>query len=142
MKKIKLIMEQTFLLTFLIMVIMGVEGLISYLSHDPLQFSWYIPFSAILVSFLSCLPTLMFFSEKPMSKRRFLIIKVVHFFLVYAIVLGAGWMFHWYTNLKYFIVISIAYLINYLLVWHFSLLLQKYEEKLINEALGQIQDED
>lgn len=142
MRKIKLIAEQTFLLTFLIMIIMGAEGLISYVCHDPLTFSWYIPLSTIFVSFLCCLPTLIFFTEKPLTKLQLRLLKVVHFFLIYAIVMGAGWLFHWYGSLKYFLITSLAFVINYLLVWVFSIMLHKYDEKLINEALSAIQDED
>lgn len=142
MRKIKLIAEQTFLLTFLIMVIMGVEGFISYLCHDPLTFSWHIPFSVIFVSFLCCLPTLIFFTEKPLTKLQLKLLKLVHFFLIYAIVMGAGRLFNWYSTMKYFLITSLAVLINYVLVWTFSSMLQKYDEKLINEALSTIQDED
>lgn len=142
MKKIKLIAEQTFLLTFLIILVMGVMGFVSFLQNDPVLFAWYVPLSAIVVSFLCCLPTLLFFTEKPLTKTQYHLLKWFHFFLIYAIVLGFGWLFHWYTNLKYFLIISIAYVINYFMIWNFSILIQKYDEKLINDALSAIQDED
>jgi len=142
MKKIKLIAEQTFLLTFLIMLVMGLEGLVSYLRHDPIQFDWYIPFSAIIGSFFCCLPSLLFFTEKPLSKNQYRLLRLFHFLLIYGIVIGFGWLFHWYTNFKYFLIISVAYVINYFLIWNFSLLIYKHDEKLINEALSSIQDED
>jgi hypothetical protein len=56
--------------------------------------------------------------------------------------MGMGYLFHWYTTLTYFLVTSVSFFVIYALVWTFSRFLQKYDEKLINDALLTIRDED
>ena len=142
MRKMKLILEQTFLLSFLIQVVMALEALFSYVTGDPVTFSWYVPLTVILASFLCSLPTLILMSEREFPKGVRRLLPIFHILLLYVLTMGMGYLFHWYTTLKYFLVTSVAFFVIYALVWNFSLFLQKYDEKLINDALLAIQDED
>ena len=142
MKKRKIIMEQTFLLSFLMLTITGLEGIYSHWNGDPISFSWYLPASLLLMSFLCSLPTLLLLSEKNMTKKEWGLRIACHCLITYALVMGAGYLFHWYVSLTYFLVTTVAYFIIYVLVWVFTLFLEKYDEKLINEALKNIRDED
>ena len=140
MKKVKLILEQTFMLSFLMQVVVSLESLYSRIMGEPIVFDWYIPLSIVLASFLCSLPTLILMSERERPLRRLL--PRFHCILLYALVMGMGYLFHWYSTFTYFIVTTISYFVIYALVWTFSVFLKKYDEKLINDALLAIQDED
>ena len=142
MKKIKLILEQTFMLSFLMQVVMGLEALYSYLTDDLITFSWYVPLSILLASFLCSIPTLLFLSDRELPRPLRRMLPLLHCILLYALVMGMGYLFHWYSTLTYFLVTSASYFVIYALVWSFSRFLQKYDEKLINDALLTIRDED
>ena len=142
MKKTKLILEQTFMLSFLMQVVMGLEALYSYLINDPVSFSWYIPLTTLLASFLCSLPTLIFMTERELPKALQRTLPLLHCLLLYVLVMGMGYLFHWYSTLTYFLVTSVSYFVIYTLVWTFSNFLKKYDEKLINDALLTIRDED
>ena len=142
MKKIKLILEQTFMLSFLMQVVMGLEALYSHFTNDPIAFSWYVPLSILLASFLCSIPTLLFMTERELPKLIQRLLPLLHCLLLYVLVMGMGYLFHWYTTLTYFLVTSVSFFVIYALVWTFSRFLQKYDEKLINDALLTIRDED
>ena len=142
MKKIKLILEQTFMLSFLMQVVMGLEALYSHLTNDPIAFSWYVPLSILLASFLCSIPTLLFMTERELPKLIQRLLPLFHCLLLYVLVMGMGYLFHWYTTLTYFLVTSVSFFVIYALVWTFSRFLQKYDEKLINDALLTIRVED
>ena len=142
MKKVKLILEQTFMLSFLIQVVMSLEALYSRAINYSFGFPWYTPLSCILASFLCSLPTLILIKEKESSGPARRILPILHFVLLYVLVMGLGYVFHWYSNLTYFIITTIAYFVIYAIVWTLTLLSIKYDEKLINDALLTIQDED
>ena len=57
-------------------------------------------------------------------------------------VAGCGWLFGWYSNLTEFIVIAVMYVVIYAFVWISSLWMAKTDEKKINEAIKDIQDEE
>lgn len=140
MKKMKLILEQTFMLSFLMQVVVSLESLYSRVMGEPIVFDWYIPLSIVLASFLCSLPTLILMSERELPLRHLL--PFFHCILLYVLVMGMGYLFHWYSTFTYFIVTTISYFVIYALVWIFSLFLKKYDEKLINDALLAIQDEE
>ena len=142
MKKLKMIMEQTFLLSFLMLAVTSIEGIYSYFAGDPEVFSWFVPLTLLLMSFLCSLPTLFLLTEKNLTKLQWHLRITFHCILLYALVMGGGYLFHWYTNLTYFIVTSVAYFVIYCLVWVFTIFLTKYDEKLINDALAGIRDEE
>lgn len=121
---------------------MALEALFSYVTGDPVTYDWYIPLTVILASFLCSLPTLILMSEREFPKGVRRLLPIFHILLLYVLTMGMGYLFHWYTTLKYFLVTSVAFFVIYALVWNFSLFLQKYDEKLINDALLAIQDED
>lgn len=142
MKKIKLILEQTFMLSFLMQVVMGLEALYAHFTNDSITFSWYVPLSIIFASFLCSIPTLIFMTERELPKPLQRMLPLLHCILLYVLVMGMGYLFRWYTNMTYFLVTSVSYFVIYALVWSFSRFLLKYEEKLINDALLNIRDED
>lgn len=142
MKKFKIILEQTFMLSFLMLVVMSLEALYAHFVGDYFDFDWYIPISVVLSSFLCSLPTLILMSDRELPKPLRRLLPFLHCMLLYVLVMGLGYLFHWYSTLTYFIVTTISYFVIYALVWTFSLFLKKYDEKLINDALLAIQDED
>ena len=142
MKKIKIVLEQTFMLSFLIQVVMSLEALYSHAMGTTIDFSWYTPISCVLASFLCSLPTLILMTEKELPRPVRRLLPVLHCALVYVLIIGFGYVFHWYSNLTYFIITTIAYFVIYAIVWTLTLLSIKYDEKLINDALLTIQDED
>ncbi|MBR6478101.1 MAG: hypothetical protein IKS85_06605, partial [Lachnospiraceae bacterium] len=93
MKKMKLILEQTFMLSFLIQVVMALESLYSYLVGDPVWYSWYTPISVILVSFLCSIPTLLLLIAYEQPKGGlWRLMPLIHCILLYAFVMGMGYL--------------------------------------------------
>ena len=137
-----MIIEQTFLLSFLMLTVTSIEGLYSYFAGAPEVFSWFVPLTLLFMSFLCSLPTLLLMTEKNLTKLQWRMRIAFHCVLLYALVMGGGYLFRWYTNLTYFIVTSVAYFVIYCLVWSFSIFLTKYDEKLINDALAVVRDEE
>ncbi|MBP5223732.1 MAG: DUF3021 family protein [Lachnospiraceae bacterium] len=142
MKNMRYLIVQTFMLTFLITTVISLEGIASYLSGDPITLSWYLPGSVLLVSILCSLPTVLLLPGTSFTKKQWALRKLLHCFFLYLLVMGSGYLFHWYTTKLYFFITSIAFYVIYVLIWIGIRMIGRYEEKLINDALKNIQDEE
>lgn len=146
MKKLKYIGFQTLLISFLMLCVITLEGVLNYFFGTPLSFSWYIPLSILIVSILCSLPTaVLLWLQENESTRRPLFSKlapVLHFLLLAVIVMGGGYLFRWYSSFPYFCATLLSYIIIYALVWIITLSLVKKDDRLINEALKKIRDEE
>lgn len=144
MKKIKLILNQTMIISTAILFGIGVRTTISHLASDyeTMRWPWYVPISIVLTGFICSVPTLFLYGFDGLSKKAIWAKIVVHFFLVGAIVSGCGKVFGWYDNFKDYLLILIMYILIYVFVWSFSGWIAKTDEKKINEAIKDIQDEE
>lgn len=121
----------------------GVDGLISKIGgRDRLILFWYTPFSIIITGILCALPTLIFNSESELSRSAFRIRIILHFLILFAVVSLAGYLFNWYDDVRDYLFVMGSYFMIYILVWIGSILLRRYDENLINQALQQIQDDE
>lgn len=140
MAKLKTITLQAFMINFFMVLFIGIECFIAYLLGDPINTQWYLPFSLILVSVLTAVPTLFLIKdgEACFAPGRL----VLHGLSCYAIVMLAGYIFKWYTSLLYFGITSVIFIVIYVLVWVGSNILFRNEAAKINEALSKTHDED
>lgn len=126
-----------------ILFILGVDGWIGKIGgKEEMLLPWYAPFSIIIVGILCALPTMIFATEKELSKSSFRIRILLHFLLLFAIVSLAGYLFEWYRDVGDYVFVMSAFVVLYLLVWLGSVLLNRYDEALINRALEQMQDDE
>ncbi len=140
MANLKMITIQAFMINFLMMLFIGIEGFIGYLLGDVFDFEWYMPFSTILVSILTAFLMLILQKdgEAYFSPARL----ILHGISCYAVVMLAGYIFKWYTTLFYFGITSAIFIAIYVLVWVGSNVLFRTEVAKINEVLEKAHDED
>ncbi|MCQ2502699.1 MAG: DUF3021 family protein [Saccharofermentans sp.] len=140
MGKLRILSIQTFVIAFFMVVIIGLEGLIAYLAGDVIGFSWYMPLSVVIVAILTAIPSLLLIKD---GEGYFSIPRIVlHGICCYVMVMAAGYVFKWYTSLRYFIYTSVMFIIVYVLVWVVTKLLFRAEDKRINSVLEKIRDEE
>jgi hypothetical protein len=144
MKKMKIVLEQTMMVSFMVLCYVSVYGALVLRKYDY-SFDWYIPGSIVLASFVCSLLTVFILygeSGKNVSSARIIIRTVVHFILIYAVIMAFGWLFNWYHGVFGFILTSIICAVIYAGAWFGTLLIFKHEEKLISDALDSIRDEE
>ncbi len=140
MDKIRILFLETLLISFFMVLLIGVEGLLCAVFEQDYELSWYIPLSIVGVAVASSLPSLWLFAEK--NGKITLPRIIVHGLMCYAIVMTAGYFFKWYTTFRYFVVTSVMFVLIYILVWLGEFFLGKRDEKQINKALDDIRDEE
>lgn len=145
MEKLKLLFQQTLMISTGILFAIGVEGIVAHLTGSSFGLGWYDPLAIIFVGFLCALPTLLLIMTAfaiESSRRRFKWIVFLHCMAEFAIVSVAGWIFHWYSTLKGYLVIVIMYFAVYIFAWAGNIWIYKIDESKINHALKNIQDEE
>ena len=144
MRKWKLILSQTLMISTGILFGVGVQALIQHLNTGikNLEWQWYIPLSIILTGFLCDLATLFLLEDEGRSVSQSRIRIVLHFIFLFLVVAGCGYLFGWYDNAAGLAVIGGMYVLIYGFVWVGSLWMGKADEKKINEAINEIRDEE
>lgn len=142
MSNLKILFQQVCMISTGILFIIGLNGMVEHLTGGTFDFPWYYPFSIILVGFLSALPTFLFILRAWGKQRRFIVNLILHCLSIWAIVAIVGWVCGWYVTLKEFLLLTIGYLAVYIFVWVVSLWALLKEDKKINQALTDIQDEE
>ncbi len=145
MNRLKLIFEQTMLVSFMVLCYISVFGLFA-LRDTGMGFDWYIPGSIVLASFLCSLITVFLLysavENKDESPVQYYIKLVAHFILLYALIMSFGHLFYWYRGTFGFILTSVIYVLIYAGTWVGTILLFRRDEKLISDALDKIRDEE
>ena len=145
MNKLKLIFEQTMMVSFMVLCYISVLGLLAFRGTDT-GFPWYIPGSIVLASFFCSLVTVFLLSDagddKDESPVKYYIKLIAHFILLYALIMGFGYLFYWYRSMLGFILTSVIYVLIYAGVWLGTFVLFRRDEKLISDALDRIRDEE
>lgn len=139
-KLIPIILNQTVLISFFMLLIIGVEGIMEYLAGRTFYLSWYMPLSIIIVGFACSFPMFALYKDGEYTASPLRVI--IHGLLCYAIVMFSGYLFGWYSNLRYFLITSVLFIIVYALVWIASIINRKAEIKKINKILEQFRDEE
>ena len=141
MKKMKMLFEQTMMVSTGILFLLGVEGVICHFQEIEFELNWYLPISILLTGFFCSLPTLLFSNEN-LSGKKFWCYGALHCLMEFGIVTLAGWIFRWYTTREGYLVVMLFYFLIYGFVWMASIWMQKVDEDKINQALKEIQDEE
>ena len=142
MEKLKILFQQTLMISTGILFFTGINGLISHLMGADFYFAWYYPLTIIFLGFLCALPTFLFIMSEWSGQKHFLSNMILHCFSVWAIVSIAGRILKWYSTLKQFLMVTIEYILIYIFVWLASMWLIRAEDKKINRALTDIQDKE
>lgn len=143
MRKMKTFFKLAMTISTGILIAMSLEGvLLHFLGNDIFYFQWYHPLSVIVCGIMCALPSMILSGEGRVTRKQAIARLVLHFLLLYALVMFIGKLFHWYGNTAGFMVLSLLFLLVYAFTWVVSLWLEKKEENEINEALKDIRDEE
>ena len=142
MSKLKILFHQVCMISAGILFIIGINGTVVHLKGKNFELLWYYPFSILLVAFLSALPTYLLILKEWGKQKRFLLNLILHCLSVWTIVAAAGWVFKWYCTWKQLLILAIEYIVIYIFVWVVSWWSFLAEDKKINRALADIQDEE
>lgn len=138
-EKLRIIFVQTVMISFGILAGISIQGL---LTAGDFSFTWYHPASIIITGFLCSFPTLLLYSEKQVSRKMYIVRIVLHCFFLFALVMGLGWLFKWYTKPSGALIVAIEYVFVYSFVWITNAWLGAKDQKKINSVLDDIRDEE
>ena len=97
MNKLKLVFEQTMMVSFMVLCYISVLGLLAFRGTDT-GFPWYIPGSIVLASFFCSLVTVFLLSDagdnKDESPTKYYIKLIAHFILLYALIISVATFSH------------------------------------------------
>ena len=142
MEKLKILFQQTLMISTGILFFTGINGLVSHLMGVDFYFAWYYPLTIIFLGFLCALPTFLFIMSEWSGQKHFLSNVIPHCLSVWAIVSIAGRILKWYSTLRQFLMVTMEYILIYIFVWLASMWLIRAEDKKINRALTDIQDKE
>ena len=125
-----------------ILFLNGINAVIQHLAGNDMTLQWYHPITIVLTGICCALPTVLLRDEDQWNRKTFWIRVSVHCLSLYVIVIGAGWLFGWYTDTESFVSVSTIFFIVYVFVWLSSHWLDKQDEKKINHALDTIRDDE
>lgn len=122
----------------------GVQTMVLRFKTDYYMMSWpwYIPLSIIFTGFVCSIPTTVLLSLDTLSRGRMWLRIIIHFVFVGAAVSLCGYLFKWFSNFMEYLPILVMYVLIYVFVWSASAWMAKEDEKKINEAIKDFQDED
>lgn len=129
---VKMVISHFFIITVCVMAAIGVSNLFS---ADPTGYPKEFPLHMLLVGASTALPSFLFYSRRPLDRRRFLLRSVLHFFCILAIVLTEGYFLKWYNSFAGAAVIAGILIVVYAAVWIITLRSNNRVEQSINEAL-------
>lgn len=145
MNKLKIVFNQTLMISTGILFCVGISNLFGHLAYgyESLEWEWYTPLSFVLAGFLCSLPTLILFSIGEKTGKTVIIIgKTVHFIVEGATVSLCGYFFGWFKSFREYLPILVMYVLIYAFVWIAMTWIYKKEDALINEALKGVRDEE
>ncbi|MCR5670189.1 MAG: DUF3021 domain-containing protein [Butyrivibrio sp.] len=145
MKKIKVIMQQTMLVSFLVLCVVSLYGLFIMRTNEWC-FDWYTPGSIVVASFCCSVVTVLLLYgdlyDKAPSVFRINVLTLIHFVLMYVIIMAFGKLFHWYNKAQGFILISVIFVVVYAGAWIGTGIMFWHDEKIISDALDNVRDEE
>ncbi len=138
----KKLFVQSMVISTAILFLNGINAVIQHYAGNDITLQWYHPVTIVLTGVFCALPTVLLRDMDQWDRKTFWIRVSVHCLLLYAVVIGAGWLFRWYDNTESFISVSVIFFIVYAFVWLSSHWLDKQDEKKINHALDTIRDDE
>ena len=142
MQKLKIIFQQTFMVSTAILFGIGMLMLMQHFSSgvQTFSFQWIDPLSICLTGFLSSLPTYFLLDLDNLKKSEVWIRMGIHFVSVLGIVVLCASLFHWFGQIINLRIICLMYSLIYLFVWCATAWMAKVDEIKINEAIKDLQD--
>ena len=143
MGKLKLIFNQTLMISSGILFGLGIEEFVEFLTTGDayLRWQWYIPLSIIFCAFVCSVPSVIFYSDSSTAKS-FSLKVVIHFICIFATVSLFSKLFGWFDTFGGYLIIAVMIFIIYGFVWAATYWLLKKDEEKINEALDEMRDEE
>ena len=138
MERFKDILLQAISISFGILCLVSIQGVIEHMQGYSFHLSWYHPISFVLCGFLCTIP----YFVLDILQLHPILSSIIHISSVYAIVMYMGSLCGWYVDGEGALFISIGYFIVYIFVWFIMIWMGKNDAQQINEALKEIQDKD
>lgn len=141
MNKLKMLFQQTTMISTMVLLAIGLERLVKHIAGYDFTLEWYHPISIVLTGFLGALPTPLIW-YKDYSRKQLPFMLAAHCILLLGVVSLMGFLFHWYSNGREYLFVAITYFIIYVLVWIASFWLEHCDVAKINKAIQEIRDEE
>ena len=143
MVKLKLIFNQTLMISSAILFGLGIQELIEYLATGDAYFTWqwYIPLSIIFCAFVCSVPSLIFIDDYS-SGKVYVLKVIIHFICIFVAVSLFAFLFDWFDTLTGYLVIAVMIVVIYGFTWAATYWLAKSDENKINNALDGLRDEE
>lgn len=127
-----------------ILFVMGAQGLYSFLCGKGSSFvlAWYDPFAIIITGIACSLVSNILPIDKNVSRLQGYLRILLHFVTTLAVVCAIGYLSKWYRSVMEFLFVFVTYVIVYVGTWIFMFCYMRNEEKRLNQALQNIQDEE
>lgn len=144
MKKAVMMVQQALIISAGILLAIGLDGLFYYFRgmEDLFTMSWYTPLSILATGVLCSLASQILPFDEETGRIEWWFRIILHFLICLAVVSAVGHYARWYTEIFGYLFVLGSYVVIYALVWTGMTWFARYEERLINEALCQIQDEE
>ncbi|MCR4791396.1 MAG: DUF3021 domain-containing protein [Lachnospiraceae bacterium] len=144
MNRLKLIFNQTLMISTGILFGLGIQALLARLCGEQTEVSWqwFIPLSIVLTGFLCAIPSVIFLDEEDPFGLHISVKITLHFLAILGVVSLCGRLFGWYDSFSEWLVIAVMYVIIYAFVWAATFWLAKSDANKINDALKDMQDEE
>ena len=143
MEKLKLIFNQTLMISTAILFGLGIAELVEYLmtGDEWMRWQWFIPLSIVFASFVCSVPSILFMDDNS-SHKAFKLKLLIHFLFIFGAVSLFAKLFGWYDSLQGYLIIAVMIPIVYVFTWAATYWLLKKDEEKINEALDEMRDDD
>lgn len=142
MRGAKKLFVQSMMISTSILFLNGINMVLQHLAGNDIALMWYHPLTIVATGVLCSLPTPLLENRDSWGHSAFIIRVSLHFLVLWAVVIGAGYLFNWYESIGDCASVSIIFLIIYVFVWLAGHWLDKQDEKKINRALDAIRDEE
>ncbi len=143
MKKIKVIFAQTMMVSFMVLCAISLYGF-CVMRAENWSFDWFIPGSIVLASLVSSILTVFLLHDESGSRSRVseIIRTILHFLLLYLIIMAFGYLCYWYKSPDGAVLVSVIYVVVYIGVWAGTVIMFRHDEKVITDALESVRDEE
>lgn len=142
MKKLKILFQQAMTISTGILLGIGLEGFFAERQGYEFALGWEDLLMIVVTGLICAIPSLIWLTEEEMTRGQFIIRLIGHCLLLYGIVAGIGYVAHWYGDPQEFALVSVIYFLVYLFVWLVSYWNGWRNQKRINRALKDIQDQE
>ena len=144
MSKIKAIFQYTMMIAFGIIVAMMVQSLIYHYTGRGFDMEWYYPTAIVATAFFCSFFTHIILGDNlsKLNKSQFKWRIILHFVIMFIVIMILGKLFRWYTELRGAIFVAVDIVLIYVFVWTASWWIGLIDQGRINKALDSIRDKE